>query len=72
MVGARRALTNKGVVEEPQAKARLVAQEFATSRYRDELSAGAPGLDSARVLLSDLATSQKKSSKGAGRIGAGT
>ena len=56
LIGTRWVLTNKGTSAAPQVKARLVAQEFATGQYRDELFAGTPGLDVVRMLLSDLAT----------------
>ena len=56
LVGTRWVVVNKGSIQKPHVRARLVAQEFATGKYRDELFAGTPGLDVVRMLLSDLAT----------------
>ena len=55
-VGTRWVVTNKGSIESPKVKARLVAQEFATSEGKGELFAGTPGLGPLRSIVSNLAT----------------
>ena len=44
IVGTRMVVVNKGTLQEPRIKARLVAQEFRTSEMQDELFAGTPGV----------------------------
>ena len=48
---------NKGTLEEPRVKARLVAQEFKTSEMKYELFAGTLALTAIRYLLSSTAYS---------------
>ena len=45
------ARVNKGAVDNPQVKNRLVAQEMAWNEKLDELFAGTPSLSAVRVLL---------------------
>ena len=54
-------VVNKGTLEEPRVKARLVAQEFRTSEMQDELFAGTPGLGAIRFILSETASRRGKS-----------
>ena len=57
IVSTRWVIVNKSSTPEPQIKARLVCQEFAT--YRDmDLFSGTPGLPAVKSVLSDLATNR--------------
>ena len=57
MLSAKWVITNKGTVECPKPKARLVAREFASDAIdRDTLFSGTPGLSIARSLISRAAT----------------
>ena len=57
LIGSRWVITDKGTLEKPVAKARLVAQEFAGNTLQDELFAGTPNLTSVKHLLSRVHTS---------------
>jgi hypothetical protein len=51
--------TNKGTVEAPVIKCRLVAMEFASGELRDDLFAGTPPLFAVKLLLSLVASSRR-------------
>ena len=55
-VGVRWVRVNKGSVEDPQVRCRLVAQEFAKGEIRDDLFAATPPLSALKLLISDVAT----------------
>ena len=63
VVGSRWVVTNKGTLQHPRIKARLVAQEFATADGKGELFAGTPGLCPLRCVVSNLATDNKDGAK---------
>ena len=63
VVGTRMVLVNKGTVEAPRVKARLVAQEFKTSEMKDELFAGTPGLGAIRFILSETASNRTEATR---------
>jgi hypothetical protein len=54
-VNTRWVVTNKGTMEEPNIKARLVAQEFADKTLQGDLFAGTPNLTSVKYLISRVA-----------------
>ena len=56
IVGVKWVKTNKGTAEDPEVRCRLVAQEFASNDYRDDLFAGTPPLAAMRMLLSEAAS----------------
>ena len=63
IVGVKWVKTNKGTAEQPEIRCRLVAQEFASSEYRDDLIAGTPPLAAMRMLLSEAASRGEESRK---------
>ena len=56
MIGVRWVRVNKGTVEDPQIRCRLVAQEFARGETRDDLFAATPPLFAMKSIISDVAT----------------
>ena len=56
MISIKWVITNKGTVEHPIAKARLVARDFSSGDRRGELFAGAPGLMAMRTVISRTMT----------------
>ena len=64
MLSAKWVITNKGTVECPKPKARLVAREFVSDAIdRDTLFSGTPGLSIARSLISRAATLRSSAKK---------
>lgn len=57
LIGVRWVKVNKGTMENPKVRCRLVAQEDATTK-EDDLFAGTPPLLALRLLLSDVASVQ--------------
>ena len=69
MLSAKWVITNKGTVECPKPKVRLVAREFASDAIdRDTLFSGTPGLSIARSLISRAATLRSSGKKIQGTI----
>lgn len=64
LVGARCVITNKGTFEQPQIKARRVAQEFANKAMKGYLFAGTPNLASLKYIVSRCAMCDSKGGGG--------
>ena len=62
-MGVKWVKTNKGTAKNPEVRCRLVAQEFATNDYRDDLFAGTPPLAAMRMLLSEAASRGRERSR---------